>query len=166
MRTESNDLILLRKENSDLKDDKLALENKIAMLQTTVAVAAATTANNAGGANSLRNSEEITTPLINQNQSLTIKVRELENQIEELNKDRKQLNNLKDGLLAKLDETEGDIKNQNDALQLAVLQFNVEKNALKDELTKNKKDLSILNDLKKSLLVSISFNLPDLNNQI
>lgn len=153
-RNESNDLIILKKDFNDLQHEKLELQNKLAVLQTTAAVVAATTAANSN-ANSLRSSDDLTTPLINQNQSLTIKVRELQNHIEELKKDRESLNKCKEDLSVRLDETEGEIRKQNDALQLAVLQFNMENKTLSDDLNKSKKELAVLNDLKKSLLVNI-----------
>lgn len=154
-RKETNDVMILRKENVELKDDKLLLKNKLAMLETKVAVeaAAALGGSGAGSNNPLRSSDELTAPLVSQNQSLSIKVRELENQIDELNRDRKHLLTYKDELVARVSETESEIEKQNDALQFAVLQFNVEKKALNEEIAKNKRELGVLNELKKSLLV-------------
>lgn len=159
-RKESNDVLILRKEINDLKDDKMTLENKLAVLQTTAAMVAAAGGaashlGGAGGSNSLRASDEITGPLVSQNQSLSIKVRELENQIEELNRDRKELVTYKEELLTRVNETENEIEKQNEALQFAVLQFNVEKKALNDDIAKNKRELGVLTELKKSLLVRI-----------
>ena len=102
-RKESNDVLILRKEINELKDDKMTLENKLAVLQTTAAMVAAAggaaSSQHGGGSNSLRASDEITGPLVSQNQSLSIKVREVDNQIEDLNRDRKELVSYKEELL-------------------------------------------------------------------
>ena len=88
---------------------------------------------------------------VNQSESLAIKVKALENQIEELNKDRKVLADYKEDLCQKLDEQENEIKNHQEALQLSTLHFNVEKKALNDEISKCKKELNDLNELKRKL---------------
>lgn len=98
---------------------------------------------------SLRNSQDF--DIAGQNESLTIKVKALENQIEELNKDRKILADYKEDLCQKLDEQEDEIKNHQEALQLATLHFNVEKKNLNDEISKCKKELNDLNELKRNL---------------
>lgn len=152
-KNESNELIMLRKEISDLRDTKMGLENKLALMETTAAVVAATKSHN----NSLRSSDDLTTPLMNQNQSLTNKVRELENRIDELDKDRRHLSACKTELSLKLEENETEIAKQNEALHMAALQYNVDKKSLNDELQKTKRELNVLTDLKKSLIVCVSF---------
>lgn len=161
-RKESNDVMILQKQINELKDDKLTLENKLAVLQTTAALVAAAGgsgagASSSGGHNSLRASDELTAPLVAQNQTLSIQVRELENQIQELNAQRKELVLSKEKLIGQLHETESEVEKQSQALQIAVLQFNVEKKTLKDDIEKSKRELAVLNELKKSLLVILVF---------
>ncbi|CAF0711074.1 unnamed protein product [Brachionus calyciflorus] len=98
---------------------------------------------------SLRNSEDF--ELINQNESLQVRIKALENQIDELNKDRKILADYKEELIQKIDEQEEEIKNHNEALQIATLQFTVDKKNLNDEILKCKKEMTDLNDLKRNL---------------
>lgn len=82
---------------------------------------------------------------------MNLKVKALENQIEELNKDRKLLSSCKEDLSIKLDETENEIKKQDEALKLASLKFTMEKKILADENVRYKKDLSDINETRKSL---------------
>ena len=141
-KSEQNDIKQLRKEISDLKEDKHALENKISILQTTNAFATAA----ATASNSLRSSEDFAVT-----ESMNIKVKALENQIEELNKDRKILSSCKEELSFKLDETENEIKKRSEALNIAILQFNMEKKVLSEENSKAKRELNELNETRRKL---------------
>jgi hypothetical protein len=137
-KSDLNDLKQLRKEISDLKEDKHALANKISILQTTNAVATAST--------SLRSSEDFAVA-----ESLNVKVKALENQIEELNKDRKILSSCKEELSFKLDETENEIKKRSEALNIAILQFNMEKKVLSEENSRARRELNELNEARRRL---------------
>ena len=103
------------------------------------------------GGGSLRSSDDFSQQGGPQYESLQIKVKALENQIDELNKDRKVLSACKEDLSIKLDETEHEITKRNDALNMATLKFNMEKKLLSDENARFKKELGELNETRRSL---------------
>jgi chromosome segregation ATPase len=148
MKSELNELKILRKEINDLKEDKHALENKLSLYQAATTLTATTSANQSTRSTDENNN---TSTLANLNESLNIKIKALENQIEELNKDRKILSACKEDLSIKLEETENDISKRNEALELATYKFNLEKKALTEENIKLKKDYNELNETRKKL---------------
>lgn len=83
--------------------------------------------------------------------SLANKVKLLEGHIEELNADRNKLSAIKDDLTLKLEEYEADVHNQNEALQLATIQFNTEKRQLMEDNQRARIDLRESLELKKCL---------------
>ncbi len=147
MKSELNELKILRKEINDLKEDKHALENKLSLYQ------AATTLTATSPNQTIRSIDENNnaSTLANLNESLNIKIKALENQIDELNKDRKILSACKEDLSIKLEETENDISKRNEALELATYKFNLEKKSLTEENLKLKKDYNELSDTRKKL---------------
>ena len=79
----------------------------------------------------------------------TIKVKALENQIEELNSDRNKLSLMKEELFDKMGNYEKDVKNRNEALNLATVRFNTEKQQLIEELTRADVEIKEFSALKK-----------------
>ena len=163
MKSELNELKILRKEINDLKEDKHALENKLSLYQAATTLTA-TSANQS--TRSIDENNNNASTLANLNESLNIKIKALENQIEELNKDRKILSACKEDLSIKLEETESDISKRNEALELATYKFNLEKKALTDENIKLKKDYNELNETRKKLQQEIDSLKLELNDKL
>ena len=153
---DSNDNKLLQKEIRELREKNHDLESKLSATRVAGIVASTAAAVDANQ-NFLRLSDDLANqPILqNQNESLTVKVKALEAQIEELNKDREQLIIYKEDLYSQLNEKENDVTNQNEALKRASLQFLMEKNVLNDENLKAKNELTELNETKKRLNVEI-----------
>lgn len=68
-----------------------------------------------------------------------------------MNTDRDKLSVIKDDLTLKLEEYETNVRNQNEALQLATIQFNTEKRQLMEDNQRAKIDLRESMELKKCL---------------
>ena len=83
--------------------------------------------------------------------SLSNKVKLLERHIEELNADRDKLSALKDDLLLKLEVCEADVRDQNEALQLATIQFNTERKQTAEENQRANGELKASLELRRSL---------------
>lgn len=149
---DSQDNFKLQKEIKDLKEKNQNLESKLSATRVAGIVASSAAASDTSQ-NFLRLSDELAQqPLLaSQNESLTVRVKALESQIDELNKDREQLIIYRDELMTQLNEKENDVINQNEALKKATLQYLMEKTALLDENSKSKNELTVLTETKMRL---------------
>ena len=130
-----NDMSELLKEITILKENKFNMENKISTLEHTKSLS--------------KLSSNIQHDVSNdQSESYLIKIKALENHIDDLTNDRKILSQIKLDLSNKIDEYEK-------AIKIVTSESDNERKLLKDELNKSKKDLNDLLELKKRLQVEI-----------
>lgn len=125
LKSNAHEIKKLNSEIVDLKSEKQNLETRLALLQA--------------------NPKTFDSPLVQQlneqNERLSVEIKALKHQIDELNKDRNLLSEHKEELSARLDESEMSVNKHQEALEKAILQFNLEKAVIRDENVKLKSDM-------------------------
>ena len=140
---DSNEIKNLQTQILELKGQNLDLENKLLVAKLLTENEIKTMSSKINSNNEMENSGNVLT------NNLAIKVKALENQIEELNNDRNKLNLMKEDLINKLNDYEKDLRNRDEALQLATIQFNTEKKHLVEENSRANQELMESTELKK-----------------
>ena len=152
-RLDTNDNKMLHKEIKELREKNHDLESKLNATRV-AGIMASTESVSQSSQNFLRLSDDLAQQpiLASQNESLTVRVKALEAQIEELNKDREKLITYRDELNSQLNEKENDVANQNEALKRASFQYLMEKNTLTEENVKARNELNEMNEVKQKLV--------------
>jgi hypothetical protein len=141
-----NEIINLRKEIISLKEEKSKADGKLTLLQASTK---STTGVNVVG------SSQLMTTLGEQNDKLSIEIKALKQQIEELNKDRNSLSQYKEQLTNRLDESEMNVNMHQEALEKAVMQYSMEKATMKEEIGRLKAEIHEVTESKKKLIDEI-----------
>ena len=139
---DSPEIKLLQKQISDLKETNNALEGKLENVEYSKTV----NPSYSNPSNMMSNTND---SILTEN--LKMKVKVLEDQLEEMNKDRSHLSALKEELSLKIEESKNDVRLRDKALNIAEIQSKLEKKTLIEENSKAKLELKELNETKSRL---------------